>query len=1339
MILSKGEHIEIKRFPKQMEKFLFTVLLSFLIVNIGWGQLRTASVSGNWSNTATWGGASVPTSANDVVINNGVNVTIDVATAECDSLTINGGLNTSSVLVGANNLNVTNAITINAPTAAVNKYIEVGNGSLSCASVTMVASTDNAWDSYISIIGSGSVNVSGNLTMNGSNLRNYIHFSGTGSLNIGGAFGGTNGGGITSNIDGAATAPTSGMVNFNGAGAQTIPAFNGYYNLTASNSGTKSLAAATTVNRNLSVLGSAVLNCRQFNITGNAAGILTMDAGTELIIGDPTVATGNAFPSKYTNANINLNTASTVTYSANAAQNVSGTPTYGNLNLSTGNTASTKTLAAATVINGNLNLTGGTAVVTLQLGANNITVNGTTNINANATLNDNDTTGANIFAGLVTISNTGTFSNTNNPSYEFRGGIANDGTFTKSGTGTLTFSTNAQNISGSSALTISAGDFIIADPASLNVSNSINFSGGNFVNNSNTEPAFAATSGTFTFVPNAAQNINGTGTGSVSFYNLSFTGGNTKTTNIDFSVLNNLTVTTAALSFGTTAKTINVGGDLSGNGTINMTGAGLAHVLNLGGANNAIATFNTTAGSGSTVNYNRAGDQQVFASPNYQNLTVSGGGIKTMQGNVTVNNILNLDNGILALGASGNLYIANGANIVGSFDNNHMIQCNGPGFLYRYANVATDFVMVYPVGTGIYYTPMEITSLSATVAAGASVSVRAVAGLAANTNPTDLNKYWEINSGGITSINANVSFTYNDPGEVLGDQTKYAIRRSGGIPATTWLTPNGPSPDGANPLSSIGTTALYGTWTARENVKTLYSYQTGNWNSASTWTTDPSGTLWTGASVPTASDRVVILNGRTVNVTNNGNTVYSLTVNNGGIIDLGSTTGHNFGSISGQGLIRLSVAAMPGGTYDNFVSAGGGTIEYYNTTSFTFSQLTYNNLILNLNTSALVATLTGNMTINGNLTITQGRLQINDATATSRNLTIYGDVYVASNGSVRIGTGNARHRITIKGDFTNDGSVRFTNQATPNYTVYRRNGYADVVFSNDSKDQNLLCNGQSDFYRIEIDKGIDQTYILNIDASATGNFALYGRNNLQYYWPENIGETAGSLTNDNALGLLAGTVRIGSNVTIPCLATDNGDYGVYTIDLDAGLWIDNGSVVYNSASQWRGPIVYGSLKISGSGVFDGANAQNGLVLKGTGLIDMQGGSMTFPVIRVSSRDELATQRGAYKQSGGTVTITGNTGIGNMASFTLPYAGMGFMMSGGTLNILSSTSAAGNGRKFSLIIAADPNNVSVTGGTVNITVPGGEGRAAYINSSAPFYNLNITSTNNNNAQLQTFNG
>lgn len=120
---------------------------------------------------------------------------------------------------------------------------------------------------------------------------------------------------------------------------------------------------------------------------------------------------------------------------------------------------------------------------------------------------------------------------------------------------------------------------------------------------------------------------------------------------------------------GTTTKTVGISGNLSGTGTINMSGGNLNHILNLGGATNAISTF-TTAAVASTVNYNRAGAQTIFTSTNYRNLTVSGSGTKTLQGNTTVNNDLNISEGTLEVNSR--TFTVNGNTFVsGTFSDNN--------------------------------------------------------------------------------------------------------------------------------------------------------------------------------------------------------------------------------------------------------------------------------------------------------------------------------------------------------------------------------------------------------------------------------------------------------------------------------------------------------------------------------------------------------------------------------------------------------------------------------------------------------------------------------------------
>jgi hypothetical protein len=79
-------------------------------------------------------------------------------------------------------------------------------------------------------------------------------------------------------------------------------------------------------------------------------------------------------------------------------------------------------------------------------------------------------------------------------------------------------------------------------------------------------------------------------------------------------------------------------------------------------------------------------------------------------------------------------------------------------------------------------------------------------------------------------------------------------------------------------------------------VRTLYSYQSGDWDDAATWTLDPSGTTPISPSVPSPGDNVVVLKGRMVTIASNpaAHTISNLFIETGATVDLGSTPQHTF-------------------------------------------------------------------------------------------------------------------------------------------------------------------------------------------------------------------------------------------------------------------------------------------------------------------------------------------------------------------------------------------------------------------------------------------------------------
>lgn len=695
-------------------KIFFAALFVFLMVGVGsvGGATKTwdGSSSVYWNTAANWTPSGVPTSSDDVIIPNNFNVTVNTA-AVCASFTINSGNQTNAITIsGTNSLSVTNAITINAGTGSGdNKYISVGSGTLTAGSVTMTDTGNDNRDSYISV-STGTINVSGNITMNGVAARNQIVFTDAGTLNVGET--GTITGGTISNATGGYTALTRGTVNYNGS-TQTVGAYT-YYNLTTTNTGVKSLSANTSILSNLTINTNSTLDLDTYTANRSAAGGTLTVAGTMQLGANTGGQTGSNFP---TNFNTRTMTGGTVEYDMNGNQTVYGI-TYNNLTLSGTNaktlqtgttsiggnltlsgTASTTTVVGTT-IGGNLNIGDGTTFTT---GAYNLTVTGTTTIGGGSSgnLTISSYNGTKIFTGLVTINAGGTWNNSVGSPVTFRGGITNNGTFTPGSTYTYTFDTNAQSLNGS-----------------LNMSGSTIVITGINLTNYGTLTLGSALNGTGALINSSSGTLNIEGSGYINITTLTNQGTFTLTSSGSFG--------TSAANF-TNTGTINLNGSgyitgMTNNagGTVNFinasqtigtfTNATSTSVLNISAlisSTSAINTLTATA-TGNTVNYNGSGDQTV-KNTTYSNLTVSGSGTKTLSGGTTttVTGILTLTNGILSTNANNLLSVTNTATtaITGGSSTSFI---NGPVKWTLPASLATGSTYNFPVGNGTTYLPFAL-------------------------------------------------------------------------------------------------------------------------------------------------------------------------------------------------------------------------------------------------------------------------------------------------------------------------------------------------------------------------------------------------------------------------------------------------------------------------------------------------------------------------------------------------------------------------------------------------------------------------------------------------------
>ncbi len=368
-------------------KLVVVILAMVTITTQAQAVTRTASVTGNWSNTATWGGNPVPTAFDDVVINNNVTVTVDV-NAACLSLTINAGTLASGVtLGGTNSLAVTGAILVNAGTGTnAHKTVDVGGGTLSCTNITLITTTNNNRTTRL-LIGTGTANVSGNIVMGANTVRSFITFSGAGTLNLDGS--------ITGGDVVQATLTTGSTVNFKGSVAQTGIMGGGlyqYYNLHFNNTATATLDVSITAPR---VLGNVSVQSGILNTGAITNGIVgNPDRTFELKNGATLELTGAGTPTIFLSGfgTVTLEAGSTVDYiGANQTIADIASPGYGNLSLSgTG----IKTAQSGLDIQGDLTLNMG---ITFAAMAYTHTLKGTL-YNNEATVTGNNTL---VFNGTV--------------------------------------------------------------------------------------------------------------------------------------------------------------------------------------------------------------------------------------------------------------------------------------------------------------------------------------------------------------------------------------------------------------------------------------------------------------------------------------------------------------------------------------------------------------------------------------------------------------------------------------------------------------------------------------------------------------------------------------------------------------------------------------------------------------------------------------------------------------------------------------------------------------------------------------------------------------------------
>lgn len=293
---------------------------------------RTFSTAANYTYNGTSAqvtGSGLPATVNNLTINNSAGVTLTATVAVSSDLTVTAG-------------------TFDLGSFTTNRASAGGTLTVSSGATLKIGGTNGFPTNYsTNTLGvTSTVDYSGTAEAVGAQNYGHLTLSNSGAktfaattIGIAGTF--TISGTATANM--TANSPT---VDYNGGGSQTILAQT-YYNLTASNSGTKTLTGTAIVNNNLAVSNTAVLDLSSFTADrASAGGTLSVASGATLKIGGT-----NTLPSNYSTHSIGAN--STIEYSGTnqALAVLNSSQDYGHLTISG---SGTKTLAGSVNVGGTL-------------------------------------------------------------------------------------------------------------------------------------------------------------------------------------------------------------------------------------------------------------------------------------------------------------------------------------------------------------------------------------------------------------------------------------------------------------------------------------------------------------------------------------------------------------------------------------------------------------------------------------------------------------------------------------------------------------------------------------------------------------------------------------------------------------------------------------------------------------------------------------------------------------------------------------------------------------------------------------------------------------------------
>jgi hypothetical protein len=565
---------------------------------------------------------------------------------------------------------------------------------------------------------------------------------------------------------------TGSTIDFNGSGAQTIPAFN-YNNLTSSSNGTRTLANSGTIG----IAGAFTTGTNTFTIAGstidfNGGSAQTIPAfnynnltsssnGTRTLANSGTVGIAGAFTPGTNTFTI---TGSTIDFNGSGAQTI---PAFDYNNL-TSSSNGTRILASSGTVGIAGAFTPGTNTFTIT--GSTIDFNGSGAQTVPAFSYNNLTSSSN---GTRTLANSGTI------------GIA--GTFTP-GTNTFTITGSTINFNGSGAQSVPAFNYNNLTISGARAANNVTLANSGTIGVAGTLTATATFNSGSGFVTiGSTVNYNGTGSqtvtalsplvaGNQSYNNLTIS--NTAApvaASTSFSVSGTFNDNTNAIFQPAAAVVVSGGGTLTGSGTVQVTRAtGSTDFASQYAITNKTLTSLTIEFTGASA--------QGTGTVAFGGLKINNSNGVTLSGNATVNGTLTFTSGNINTGANRVIISSTGT----------VSRTSGyvSGKLQK--NVATGATSVtFEVGDVSNYTPVSISFASVTSAGDLTVNTTVgdhpnIAGSTIN-SAKSVNRYWTLTNTGIvfTTYSATFNFVSGDV-DAGADTNAFAV---GSFASAVWTYP----------------------------------------------------------------------------------------------------------------------------------------------------------------------------------------------------------------------------------------------------------------------------------------------------------------------------------------------------------------------------------------------------------------------------------------------------------------------------------------------------------------------------------------------------------------------